>query len=304
MTTFADLGSRSGARRDVRRAARPSACSPRPISSASACSASAPGRRASGDRVTFGRVRDADGEPDLPASRRSAGEVRLVGRPVASIDDAADAWSRRDGGRAGSVPLTGFSLADLLALVGGDHLALADLRAQLRADGTRSRGRGAARRVRRYRQRRSKSCARLAHGGLGAWRLDRRSRAARRTGSSSSSAPPHVQRETGAVRAFAPLPRLDPADSAVDRLRRRPDGRGGAADVPRHSAHSGGLAALRPEAGAGGDCLRRERHRRRRRRRHARRSARGARRARTSSARFARRSPRRPSATAATSARS
>ncbi len=109
----------------------------------------------------------------------------------------------------------------------------------------------------------------VLHGGLGAWRATvTRAVAAERLDLIERAA--ILQRETSALRAFAPLPRQDPADVAVDRLRRRADGRGGAADVRRHSLHPGGLAVVRTEARAGGDRLRRQRHRRHRRRRHGR----------------------------------
>jgi hypothetical protein len=59
--------------------------------------------------------------------------VRLVGAPQ-SIDDAR-ARVRAAALRWPGVPLTGFSLADLMQLVQGDHLALADLALALSREG-------------------------------------------------------------------------------------------------------------------------------------------------------------------------
>src|SRR4051794_20250912 len=85
------------------------------------------GRRARwGDRVSYGRVRVVTGGV-LPPERGDAGEVRVAGTP--SSADEAVAWVRNAVTFAGGVPLTGFSLADLLNLTGGDHLALASLAA-------------------------------------------------------------------------------------------------------------------------------------------------------------------------------
>src|ERR1700674_2901608 len=77
-----------------------------------------------GERVTFGRVCEIAGDA-VPAGRGEAGEVRIVGAP-ASIDEAR-ARVRAAARVATGVPLTGFSLADLVDLVGGDHMALAEL---------------------------------------------------------------------------------------------------------------------------------------------------------------------------------
>jgi aminodeoxyfutalosine synthase len=112
---------------------------------------------------------------------------------------------------AEGVVLTGFSLADLLHLAGGDHLALADLAAALRADGldavaeTPIDALGDTENV-------VEVLRAIRHGGLAAWRA------------TVNAADPGsrldlieraqvVQRETGAFRALAPLPRHDPADT-------------------------------------------------------------------------------------------
>lgn len=160
-----------------------------------------------GDRVTYGRVCVVAVE--LPAGRGEAGEVRIVGRP-ASIDDARR-QVRAAVALAAKTPLSGFSLADLLDLVGADHLALAEFAAALKADGLEAVAEvpvdqlGDTDNV-------SEVVRAVVHGGLGAWRA------------TVSQAPPAarlalleravaIQHETGALRAFAPLPRLDPPES-------------------------------------------------------------------------------------------
>jgi aminodeoxyfutalosine synthase len=164
----------------------------------------------SGDRVSYGRVCTiACGGPGGAADPGQAGEVRLIGTPGSA--DEARRWAR-DGRRfAGDLALTGFSLADLLGLCGGDHLALADLARALRADGLESMaetpldGLGDTENA-------IEVLRAVQHGGLAAWRAtideaapDRRLDLIERAAI--------VQRETGAFRAFAPLPRRDPADT-------------------------------------------------------------------------------------------
>lgn len=162
----------------------------------------------SGDQVTFGRVCILTGsEPNTDAGH--AREIRLVGKP-SSIDDAR---ARVRAGRkyAGTIPLTGFSLADLLALAGSDHLALADLATALKADGLEAVAEapldelGDTDNV-------IEVVRAVRHGGLETWRatvtragIDERLDVIDRAVT--------VQRETSAFRAFAPLPRLDPQDA-------------------------------------------------------------------------------------------
>jgi aminodeoxyfutalosine synthase len=80
-------------------------------------------RRLHGARTTFVRVFELHVEAPAASCPRgtSAGEFRIVGRP-ASLD-AAIAAVRAAIRIAGGVPVTGFSLADLLALDGGSSLA-------------------------------------------------------------------------------------------------------------------------------------------------------------------------------------
>jgi aminodeoxyfutalosine synthase len=106
--------------------------------------------------------------------------------------------------------LTGYSLADLLDLAGHDHLVLAELAQALRSEGLQAVAETPIDRL---------GPAELAveviravqHGGLATWRLtvdrapmtDRLDLVMRAV---------EIQREVGGVEAFAPLPRLDPAE--------------------------------------------------------------------------------------------
>jgi hypothetical protein len=80
-------------------------------------------RRLHGVRTTFVRVFEihVDAPPASRPAATSAGEFRIVGRP--STLDAAIAAVRAAVLLAGGVPVTGFSLADLLALDGAASLA-------------------------------------------------------------------------------------------------------------------------------------------------------------------------------------
>ena len=159
----------------------------------------------SGDEVTYGRVCGVEHTLDDPGE---AGEIRIVGTPAST--EVARQWVRAAASRSRGVPLTGFSLADLLRLAGGDHLALSEIAAVLRQEGLEAvadvplDALGDTENV-------VEVVRAVQHGGLGAWRatvgaavgvgarLDLIERAV------------EVQRETGALRALAPLPRLDPA---------------------------------------------------------------------------------------------
>jgi len=184
----------------------------------------------SGDLVTFGRVAVVEGEPSADAVG-DAGEVRLAGRPR-SIEDARQ-QTRAAAALVGDTPLTGFSLADLVALVDRDLTALTSLAGALLQDGltavteipmdafaSAEDAIGAVEAVR--------------HAGLGAWRvtvhrapIDDRLDLIERVG--------RLQQATHAVRAFAPLPRLDPPDepsTGYDDVRTVAVARLMAADIP------------------------------------------------------------------------
>src|SRR6185295_13236573 len=80
-------------------------------------------RRLHGARTTFVRVFEinVDAPPAALPSGTSAGEFRIVGQP-ASLD-AAIAAVRSATRVASGIPVTGFSLVDLLALDGASSLA-------------------------------------------------------------------------------------------------------------------------------------------------------------------------------------
>jgi hypothetical protein len=160
------------------------------------------------DRLTYARVRVLDDAP-WPAEIGDCGEVRLVISPR-SLEEACERVSAARA-LAGEVTLSAFSAADLLRLVAGDHLALASAARALHAAGLDGVAElpidelGDTENV-------IEVVRALEHGGLGAWRatvtaapidarLDLIDRAA------------EVQEATGMLRAFAPLPRLDPRDT-------------------------------------------------------------------------------------------
>lgn len=159
-----------------------------------------------GETVTFGQVLIVDGH-DVPADLGSATEVRLTSKP-SSIDEAcslAKAVSAASGGR----PVTGFSAADLLDLAGGDHRRLAEVAAQLRDAGLSG---VAFFPVDRFAEP-AEIMRALIHGGLSVTRatVDRASSTSDRLACIMKVAA--LQDETSALRAFAPLPRLDDPES-------------------------------------------------------------------------------------------
>jgi aminodeoxyfutalosine synthase len=161
-------------------------------------------KEAHGDRVTFGRVCVAGAT--LPAERGDAGEVRLDGAS-GSIDDLR-ARVRAAHAFAGGVPVTGFTLVELLQLAGGDHLALVEICRALRSDGLES----TALPLDRVETESAVEVVRAAtRGGLGVWRaIVEKSTPETRLDLIERAAA--VQRETKALRAFAPLARLDARD--------------------------------------------------------------------------------------------
>jgi aminodeoxyfutalosine synthase len=161
----------------------------------------------SGDRVTYGRVAvlSLTGPPVEPAE---AGEVRLVGAP-GSVNEARDRV--RGALRQPGAVLTGFSVADLLRLVGSDHLALAELARTLRAEGLEAVADVPLDRLGDT-ENLIEVVRAVAHGGLGVWRatVERAPLEARLDLIERAEA---LQRETGMLRAFAPLPRQDPPEA-------------------------------------------------------------------------------------------
>jgi len=159
-----------------------------------------------GERVTWVRVCPIDG--GLPPTRGEAREVRIVAVP-SSAEDAARLVGEAVRLAAG-VAVTGFSLADLLALAGGDHLALFELAGALKGRGLEAiacvpidrlgETDNAVEAVRAVTQAGVRAPrATVARAPFDA-RLDLIERAAA------------IQRETAAFEAFAPLPEVDPPD--------------------------------------------------------------------------------------------
>ena len=92
-------------------------------------------RRRHGSTTTFVRVLEVHTNAvpaSLPAGA-SAGEIRLVGQPSSVAAALASVKTAR--ALSGDTPLTGYSLADLLELAGGDLSSLSDLAGRLEAAG-------------------------------------------------------------------------------------------------------------------------------------------------------------------------
>lgn len=159
-----------------------------------------------GETVTFGQVLIVSGR-DTPSEMGGATEVRITWKP-ASIDDACD-LARAVAGVAAGRSVTGFSAADLLDLAGGDHLLLAELAGRLREAGLSG---VAFFPVDRFEEP-AEVLRALMHGGLSVTRatVDRASSISDRLACIMKVA--SLQDETSALRAFAPLPRLDDAES-------------------------------------------------------------------------------------------
>lgn len=163
-----------------------------------------------GDRVTYGQVLHVDVARGLPSAGFDAGEareIRLTGRPE-SFAAAADAVKAVAAVAAG-LPVTGFSAADLLDLANGDHLALADGARVLHDAGLTA---VASLPIDRLDDP-AEVVRALQHGGLAVPRavieraatLEARLALIERVGA--------LQKETGALRAFAPLPIHDETET-------------------------------------------------------------------------------------------
>jgi aminodeoxyfutalosine synthase len=155
-------------------------------------------RRLHGERTTFVRVFDVhvDAPPASLPSPTSAGEIRLVGTP-SSLESAIEVVSAA-GRLAGSVPLTGFSIADLVAL----GKPLRDVASRLRDAGLH-----AVAEVQVDGVVDAKAVSAVRDGGLAAYRLTVQQYgdvpAATIVGRAVE-----LQRTAGEFRAFAPLPRV------------------------------------------------------------------------------------------------
>ena len=172
-----------------------------------------------GARVTYGRVLELpNGSVDsvvgadlkVRPQEIQAGEIRITGSPSSS--EEAIAWTKAGRSfhaeRAETAVLTGFSLADLLTVCGGDHMVLVELSQALRASGLEG---IADVPVDKLGDDPAEVVRAVLHGGLTARRatiteakFDARPALIERAES--------IQRETKAFAAFAPLPRVDPID--------------------------------------------------------------------------------------------
>jgi hypothetical protein len=160
-----------------------------------------------GRQVTYARVLSVSGDFD-PTELGEACEVRLIGTPVSA--EIALARVRSAAGRTGSAALTGFSLADLLDLAGHDHLALADLSRALAAAGLEAVAEAPLDLIGDLDH--ATEVVRAAqHGGLAVRRLTV-SRASLDARLPLIELACQMQDALGTCAAFAPLPRLDPAD--------------------------------------------------------------------------------------------
>jgi hypothetical protein len=159
-----------------------------------------------GDRVAYGRVLEIADGVSLDGLEQ-AGEIRIVAAP-SSAEDALSRVSAAAAVAAGR-PLTGFSLAALLNLAGGDHLALSDLARALRRAGLEAVAEVPLDLIGDTEN--AVEVVRAAlHGGLAV----RRATVAQASISDRLELierAVQVQRETSALRTFAPLPRQDPA---------------------------------------------------------------------------------------------
>jgi aminodeoxyfutalosine synthase len=183
-----------------------------------------------GDLVTFGRVVEIRGEA-LRENIGEAGEVRITGAPT-SVEDACER-TRAAAAIAGGVPVTGFSLVDLAALAGGDSAALTAAARALSEAGLAA--------VAEVPADAFASAEDLVaavegarRGGLGAWRVTV-NRGAMNDRLDLIERVVRLQRTSGDVRAFAPLPRLDPPDepsTGYDDVRTVAIARLMAADIP------------------------------------------------------------------------
>lgn len=162
-------------------------------------------RERHGDRGTYVTVFEVRVDADEPRAlevAEGAMEVRLIGRPR-SLDDA-EAAVHAAKAAAGDRALTGFSLVDLVELAGESHATLTDIAARLASAGLESVAEvpvdALVDPVR--------AVGDVLAGGLSAWRavvhhapFDARLDIIQRVND--------IQSATGALKAFAPLPRVD-----------------------------------------------------------------------------------------------
>jgi aminodeoxyfutalosine synthase len=164
-------------------------------------------RRRHGGRTTFVRVFEVGLDAPLPSSvPPHAGEVRLVGKPdsVAGAEAAVRAVAAVAGGR----PLTGFALDDLRALARAARISLEALARHLREAGLEQVAELPVDQL----EDAIGAVQAIAGAGLAAPRAVVRARSQAGPLDSIRGAVA-LQRATGAIRVFAPLPReIDPAE--------------------------------------------------------------------------------------------
>jgi aminodeoxyfutalosine synthase len=162
-----------------------------------------------GDVVTFAQVMiiEGAGDNDVPSEMGGATEVRIITKP-ASVDEAC-AQVRTVTAVAGGRTVTGYSVADLLELAGGDHLKLAEVAGHLRDAGLAG---VAFLPVDRFEEP-AELVRALMQGGLLVSRatIEHAATAAERLACIMRVA--SLQDETSALQAFAPLPRVDDPES-------------------------------------------------------------------------------------------
>lgn len=160
-----------------------------------------------GNRVTYGCV--AVWPPGADQHVALAGELRITGAPESVT--AAREQVRAAAAASQGVTLTGFSLADLLRIAGGDHVALADFAGALRSDGLEAVAEAPLDELGEP-ELASEVVRAARRGGLDVPRATiSRASASERLALIERAV--DVQRETSAFTAFAPLPRLDPVDT-------------------------------------------------------------------------------------------
>ena len=159
-------------------------------------------RRRHGARTTFVRVFEihTDAVTSSLPSGVSAGEVRLTGRPPSVAAAIASVKAARV--LAGNIPLTGYSLADLLDLVDGNVSSLTDLAGRLGAAGLTTLSEAPVDAVANP----IESVRAARHGGLDVPRLTVRDASDDRLQAIVIAR--DIQDAVGGVRAFAPLPRV------------------------------------------------------------------------------------------------
>jgi len=165
-------------------------------------------QRHSGAEVTFLRVASVSGGV-VPDELGDPGEVRIVGVP--RVLDDATSTVEKTAAAIGAVPLTGYSARDLLDLAGHNRRALVDTARALAGAGLHALAEFPVDAFDTTEE--AIEVAReIEMGGLGIWRLtiDVAPLAGRLALIERAG---HLSSALATVRAFAPLPRLDPADA-------------------------------------------------------------------------------------------